>query len=129
MSYKIFEDLCEKANTTPYKVGKATGIPTATFSNWKAGRYEPKSDKRQRIADYFGVSLYYLDTGIDAPETLQLSLELMQIVEPFIKRPGAKHFMQICNDLNDTQYLLVMQLCKQLAYGGANDKNTENTPD
>lgn len=62
--YETFERLCEKFGVTPYKVGKEIGISTATLSNWKAGRYTPKADKRRKIADYFGVSLEYLDTGI-----------------------------------------------------------------
>ena len=37
--YEIFEKLC------------------------KAGRYTPKQDKMQKIADYFGVSIEYLMTG------------------------------------------------------------------
>lgn len=51
--YEIFEKLCEAKGLTPYKVSKATGIPTATHSNWKAGRYTPKQDKLQKIADFF----------------------------------------------------------------------------
>ena len=31
--------------------------------NWKQGKYTPKQDKLQKIADYFGVSLEYLMTG------------------------------------------------------------------
>ena len=65
MSYEIFEKLCEVNGVTPYKVCKATGLTTGTISNWKAGRYIPKADKRKLIADFFGVSLEYLDTGID----------------------------------------------------------------
>lgn len=61
--YEIFESLCKKLNVTPYTVGKATGISTSTLSNWKAGRYTPKAEKLQLIADYFGVSLEYLRTG------------------------------------------------------------------
>lgn len=61
--YEIFEQLCAKHNVTPYRVCKDTGLTTATISNWKAGRYTPKSDKMQKIADYFGVSLEYLMTG------------------------------------------------------------------
>ena len=130
MSYAIYEQLRKAAGVRDTDVVKATGIRNATFTDWRAGRYEPKSDKRQKIADYFGVSLYYLDTGINAPEVLQLSPELMQIVEPFLKRPGARGFMRMCNDLNDTQYQLIMQLCRELAHGseeGGNDQDTENT--
>lgn len=61
--YEIFEKLCNKNNVTPYRVCKETGLTTATISNWKAGRYTPKQDKLQKIADYFGVSLEYLMTG------------------------------------------------------------------
>ncbi len=61
--YDIFEQLCEQHNVTPYRVCKDTGLTTATISNWKAGRYTPKSDKMQKIADYFGVSIGYLMTG------------------------------------------------------------------
>ena len=42
---------------------KETGITTATISNWKAGRYTPKQDKLQKIAEYFGVTVEYLMTG------------------------------------------------------------------
>ena len=58
--YEIFEKLCEAKGLTPYKVSKATGIPTATLSNWKAGRYTPKQDKLQKIADFLSVSLELL---------------------------------------------------------------------
>lgn len=61
--YDIFQKLCDANNVTPYRVCKETGITTATMSNWKAGRYTPKADKMQKIADYFGVSIEYLMTG------------------------------------------------------------------
>lgn len=64
--YQVFEALCKKRGVTPYSVGKETGISTSTLSNWKAGRYVPKADKLQKIADYFGVSMEYLRTGKDA---------------------------------------------------------------
>ena len=61
--YEIFEQLLSKYGVTAYKVAKETGITTATLSNWKQGKYTPKQDKLQKIADYFGVSLEYLMTG------------------------------------------------------------------
>lgn len=75
--YKIFEQLCKEKGVTAYKVCKATGITTATISNWKAGRYTPKQEKMQKISDYFGVSLTYLMTGKEEnkkrPEQEQLT--------------------------------------------------------
>lgn len=61
--YEIFEQLLSKYGVTAYKVAKETGITTATLTNWKQGKYTPKQDKLQKIADYFGVSLEYLMTG------------------------------------------------------------------
>ena len=61
--YEIFQKLLDKHGITAYKVAKDTGITTATLTNWKKGRYVPKQDKLQKIADYFGVTVEYLMTG------------------------------------------------------------------
>lgn len=61
--YKIFEELCRKNGISAYRVSKDTGITTATLTSWKQGKYEPKADKLNKIADYFGVSVEYLTTG------------------------------------------------------------------
>lgn len=58
--YDIFEKLCAEKGVTPYRVCKETGLTTSTISNWKAGRYTPKADKLQKIADFFGVSIEFL---------------------------------------------------------------------
>lgn len=63
--YKIFEKLLQERGVTAYKVAKETGIGTATLSNWKNGKYTPKQDKMQKIADFFGVTVDYLMTGKD----------------------------------------------------------------
>ena len=58
--YEIFQRLLDEKGITAYKVAKETGISTATLSSWKKGRYTPKKEKLQKIADYFGVRLEYL---------------------------------------------------------------------
>lgn len=63
MYYENFERLCNLNNVRPGTVSKATGISTATLTSWKQGKYTPKQDKLQLIADYFNVSLEYLMTG------------------------------------------------------------------
>lgn len=70
--YEIFEKLCEERGVTPYRVCKETGITTATISNWKAGRYTPKQDKLQKIAEFLGVTIEYLMTG-ESPNTATIS--------------------------------------------------------
>ena len=61
--YEIFEHLLEERGVTAYRVSKETGVTPATLTSWKQGKYTPKPEKLQKIADYFGVSLSYLMTG------------------------------------------------------------------
>ena len=61
--WEIFDKLCKENGVTPYKVCKEVGEQTATTSNWKNGKYTPKTEKLQKFADYFGVPVEYLRTG------------------------------------------------------------------
>lgn len=60
MYYDNFERLLKEKGVKPSDVSKATKISTATLTNWKQGTYTPKSDKLQKIADYFGVNISVL---------------------------------------------------------------------
>lgn len=55
--YEKFCQLLQRANITPYKVSKETGVSQQTLSDWKNGKSIPKIDKLQKIADYFNVPL------------------------------------------------------------------------
>lgn len=63
--YKKFEELLKKHNVTAYRVAKETGIATATLTQWKNGTSVPKTDKLQKIADYFKVPLEYFSEKSD----------------------------------------------------------------
>lgn len=65
--YDKFSSLLKLNNVTPYRIHKETGISTATLSDWKNGKSEPKKDKIQKICDYFGVpiSYFYGDDGTE----------------------------------------------------------------
>ncbi len=77
--YKIFDKLRTEKGVTVYAISKATGITTTTFTNWKQGKYTPKQDKLQLIADYFNVSVDYLMTGKE-PKKEQYSTEMAMLV-------------------------------------------------
>lgn len=66
--YEIFEQLLKKHGVTAYRVAKDTGVTTATLTSWKQGKYTPKREKLEKIAEYFGVSIDYLMTG-EEPST------------------------------------------------------------
>lgn len=61
--YEIFEKLLKEKGVKAADVTRATGVSSTVFSEWKKGKSTPKADKRKKIAEYFGVTLEYLDTG------------------------------------------------------------------
>ena len=63
--YERFTDLLQNKGVRVADVTRATGIKSTVFSEWKKGKAQPKADKLQKIADYFGVSMEYLMTGKD----------------------------------------------------------------
>ena len=66
--YEIYCKLRDQAHVKDADVVKATKITKSTFSDWKNGRSNPKLDKLQKIADYFGVTGDYLMTGKEEPK-------------------------------------------------------------
>lgn len=58
--YEIYENLLNEKGVKTSEVCRATGIPQSTFSDWKKGKSNPKSEKLQKLADYFDVSVDYL---------------------------------------------------------------------
>ena len=88
MYYENFDYLCKVRGVKPSQVSKATGVHTATLTSWKQGKYTPKPEKLQPIADYFGVSLNYLMTGkeeAEKPEIPEYEPETMELITLFSK--------------------------------------------
>lgn len=72
--YEKFKVLLANNNVTPYRVHKETGISTATLSDWKNGKSEPKRDKIQKICNYFNVPMsYFYEKEEEVPEEPQLN--------------------------------------------------------
>lgn len=54
MKYEKYAEIRDRHGFNDSRVAKETGIATATLSEWKAKKYEPKIDKLIKIADLFG---------------------------------------------------------------------------
>lgn len=52
--YQKYADLRDEKGITDYRVAKDTGVSTSTLTHWKRGLYEPKYEKKQLLAQYFG---------------------------------------------------------------------------
>lgn len=57
--YKKYAELRDKHGFSDYRVALETGISKSMFSEWKAGRSNPKADKLLLIAKLFDVSIEY----------------------------------------------------------------------
>lgn len=55
--YAKYVELRDARGCKDSDVAKATGMPQATFSEWKKGKSIPKVDKLIKIADFFGITL------------------------------------------------------------------------
>ena len=81
------EKLLKKKGWKISDLQKATGIPYSTFTDWKAGRYTPKLDKLQKIADALGTTVTYILTGEEPdgyyynPETAAIAKEIFENYE------------------------------------------------
>lgn len=61
VEYSRFEHLLELKGVTATEVSKETGVSRSALTDWKKGRYIPKFDKLQKLADYFGIEVSYFD--------------------------------------------------------------------
>jgi transcriptional regulator with XRE-family HTH domain len=59
--YSVFVELMQERGVTPYQVSKETGIAQSTLSGWKISNRRPQTRTLKKLADYFGVSVQYLE--------------------------------------------------------------------
>ena len=87
--YEKFQELLDKYGKTAAQVSKETGVASSTLSEWKKGKYTPKLDKLQKIADFFNVPIDYFsatETKISTndhavrPKDLALFLENTEVM-------------------------------------------------
>ena len=87
--YEKFLKLLENKGVSAYKVSQATGISQQTFTDWKHGRYEPKREKIQKIADYFGVPISYF-YGEDDKPSYYIDEETAKVAQLMREDPNLK---------------------------------------
>lgn len=101
--YERYVKLRDKKGVKDADVAKATGITKSTFSDWKNGRSEPKDKKLQKIADYFGVSTYYLRTGRQPKEIIIDPKPLKKAYDRMYENaaPGLSAVIEMYQTFND----------------------------
>lgn len=100
ISYEKFQTLLQQRNLKAVDVARGTGIYSGKLSDWKKGRYTPKLDKLQKIADYFGVPVtYFLDTNSLEKEAKSLGIDVEAEKARIYSLPKDKASQEIIEEL------------------------------
>lgn len=113
MYYENFRKLCELNNVRPGTVSRETGISTATLTSWKQGKYTPKPDKLQKIADYFNVSLDFLMKGEDS-EMYYINEETSKVAQAIFDNPDLKALFDAAQGVSPENIKLAAQMLKRM---------------
>lgn len=118
MGYEAFERLCKEHGVTPYRVAKETGVTTATLSSWKTGKYTPKSEKLQKLADYFGVNVdVFGDRDVQTlvqADTYYYNKETLEMAQELFKNKELRLLFDATKDIDSTDLYLVYDLVKRM---------------
>ena len=122
MYYENFETLCKRHNTNPSQVSRATGIPTSTLTAWKKGSYTPKTDKLQKIAYHFSVSLRYLiGTKEEEPNAIDkennpivLDDDALELLEELKERPEMRTLFSVSRKATKEDILKAVKIIEAL---------------
>ena len=126
--YDKFESLLKEKGVTPYRVHKETGISTATLSDWKNGKSQPKRDKIEKICEYFGVPTSYFyddDEGSDltSRDTKEIT-EMLSNIEIMLKQDGLMFDGQPASQEAIDSILSAMQIGMEMAKKKNKEKYT-----
>ena len=110
--YEYFEKVLKNKNLKAFDVSKGTGIRSGVFSDWKHGRYVPKADKMQAIADYLGVPVEPL-LGSEFTEEKQIHYvdeESARIAQRIFENRALKTLFDATEDVSpeDLQHVIDM---------------------
>jgi transcriptional regulator with XRE-family HTH domain len=111
--YEIFRQLMEEKGVKHSDVSKATGISTSSLTDWKKGRYQPKTDKLQKIADYFGVSVEYIMTG-KKQKDYYLNEETAEIAQQIFDNPELRILLDAARDVSPENIKLAAEMLSRM---------------
>ena len=112
-AYQVFDELRAASGMSVYTFCKESGISTSYMTQWKQGKVNPKPEKLQKIADFFGVPLayFYSDATQDPyyvdPETAVYAEELRT-------NPELKAVFDVARDMPKEKLEAIYNLLKNM---------------
>lgn len=111
--YERFLELMQRKGVKSADVAKATGIHPSTFSDWKKGKSKPKTDKMQKIADYFGVSIDYL-MGAESNLEYYLDPETAKMAQEIFDNSELRVLFDVQRDMNREDLMAIYAMALAL---------------
>lgn len=96
--FDIFEKIRKEKGLRYTDIARGCGVPVSTFTDWKMGRYTPKVDKLQKIADFLDVPLDFLMTG-KVTEGYYSDSKTATIAQKVLESPGRRTLFDITADM------------------------------
>lgn len=114
--YEYFAKVCESKGLKASDVSRATGIRSGVFSDWKAGRYTPKADKMKLIADFLGIPVESLLTGVQTDEHpgYYIDDETADIAQEIFDTPELRILFDAARDSRPEDLQMAADLLKRL---------------
>lgn len=114
--YEYFAKVCASKGLKASDVSRATGIRSGVFSDWKAGRYTPKADKMKLIADFLGIPVEPLLTGVQTNEQpgYYIDNETAAVAQEIFDKPGMRILFDAARDSRPEDLQMAADLLKRL---------------
>lgn len=103
--YDVYEKLRNEKGLSNAEVSRATGVSTATLSQWKTGRYTPKMDKLEKIASFLSVPVEYLITG----SLPSMDSDAARIAEYIIENDTIRLIVENIKELDEKERAWVLE--------------------
>lgn len=107
--YEKYKFLLESKGVKTAEVSRSTGIDPATFSHWKKGKYEPKKETIQKLADYLGVPLSYF-YGEEKEPSYYIDDEVAEIAQQLHDDPDLRLMFMAARDMPKEDIIAFRQL-------------------
>lgn len=117
MSYETYSMYRDAVGLTDYRVAKLAGFTSATFTEWKNGKYTPKEAKRKKIADVLGITLAELDGDVqtNAPPTdYYLDPEAAEIAQRVFDDPDLRILFHAAQDVSPENIRLAAEMLRRM---------------
>lgn len=114
-TFERIESLRKSAGISQGKLEKELGFSNGSISKWKTSK--PTTERLQKIADYFGVSIEFLMNGEEgnaAEESYYLSEDARELAEFMFKNPEYKVLFDASRKVKKEDIAFVKQMIDRM---------------